>query len=416
VDEQGQQGRQDGQFAPAREFALWLRALQSFFNTANHPLSTSERADIAARNFKCETRVVHDTLLRCLHLLGNFEGGEQAQGLSDAKNSLGELSDTLKDAFHLSGALLEAQSVNSGGWAGLGSVLERELSRSDAAAQIVKAGQDADAACVPAPLVALARGLGPDELGEDMLAIFTSFARLLALLRFIESSLRGDAKLKRLLAVFALVNEETRSLLDFIEGRTLRVEGLDKKGREILDGTAYAIRMELRKAFDHELVGFCSVRQPPQIYARAENACGLLRDCYQQSVVALAQSFDPSIAGEKLFESFQTKLEQSLALRLDLWRLIQLVRTASNDTDALTPAQLLEGMNAFHEGSIRHLMYKDWEPLERFMEEVESARARAELAQTLHRFEAFLETLFGQVNMRAVLNGHPFDAKEEAKG
>ena len=47
--------------------------------------------------------------------------------------------------------------------------------------------------------------------------------------------------------------------------------------------------------------------------------------------------------------------------------------------------------------------------LERFIEEVESARAPGELSQTLHRFEAFLETLFGQVNMRAVLDGHPFD-------
>jgi len=414
VNEQGQQGKQDGQFAPAREFALWLRALQSFFNTANHPLSADERAEIATRNFKCETRVIHDTLLRCLHLLGSFEQGEQTQGLSDAKNSLGELSDMLRDTFRLSGALLEAPSVSNSGWAGLGSVIERELKRSDAAAQIVKAGQDADAAHVPAPLVALAKGLGPDELGEDMLAIFLRFARLLALLRFIESSLRGDAKLKRLLAVFALVNEETRALLDFIEGRALRVEGLEKSGREILDGTAYAIRMELRKAFEHELVGFCSIRQPPQIYARAENACGLLRDCYQQSVVALAQSHDPALAGERLFDSFETKLEQSLALRRDLWRLIQLVRTAS--AESLTTAQLLEGINDFHEGSIRHLMYKDWEPLERFVEEVESARTPAELAQTLHRFEAFLETLFGQVNMRAVLNGHPFDAKEEVRG
>jgi len=246
-------------------------------------------------------------------------------------------------------------------------------------------------------------------LAEDLLAIFCAFARLLALLRFIESSLRSDAKLKRLLAVFTLINEETRALLDFIEGRALRVEGLEMKGRDILDGTAYAIRMELRKAFEHELVGFCSMRQPPQIFARAENACGLLRDCYQQSVVALAQNFDPSLGGEKLFESFETKLEQSLVLRRDLWRLIKFVHRASADADKLTRAQLLEGISAFHEGSLRHLMYKDWEPLERFIEEVESARTPGELSQTLHRFEAFLETLFGQVNMRAVLDGHPFD-------
>ncbi|PYS97887.1 MAG: hypothetical protein DMF65_10700 [Acidobacteria bacterium] len=242
-----------------------------------------------------------------------------------------------------------------------------------------------------------------------MLAIFQSFARLLFLLRFIEHALKGDGKLKRLLAVFTLINEETRALLDFIEGRALRAEGLEKKGRDILDGTAYAIRMEMRKAFEHELVGFCSVRQPPQIFAKAENACGLLRDCYRQSVVALAQSFDPSLDGEQLFDSFRTKLEQSLALRRDPWSLIKLVHGASSDGDALAHERFTEGLHAFYEGSLRHLMYKDWEPLERFIEEIESARAPGELSQTLHRFEAFLETLFGQVNMRAVLDGYPFD-------
>ena len=42
-----------------------------------------------------------------------------------------------------------------------------------------------------------------------------------------------------------------------------------------------------------ELVGVGEMRQTPAIYARVENACGLLKDCYQQAVLALAQVFDP---------------------------------------------------------------------------------------------------------------------------
>ena len=432
MNEQPQQPTTGEPSTPARELAVWLRAVRSFFNTTNQPLTDAERADINARNFKCETGVVHDVLLRCLHLLSSVAQGESPPGakgeesgpestrathdasddelgLASVKDSLGDLSDVLRDSCRLAEALLESPSVSFGGWAGLGSVLERELRRSDAATLIVRAGGEADAAGLQAPLVALAHGLETDELSEDMLAVFQSFARLLCLLRFVEHSLKGGGKLKRLLAVFTLVNEETRALLDFIESRALRSEGLEKKERDILDGTAYAIRMEMRKAFEHELIGFCSVRQPPQIFAKAENACGLLRDCYRQSVVALAQSFDPSLDGEQLFDSFRTKLEQSLALRRDLWRLIKLVRVASSDGDTLARARFTEGLQAFYEGSLRHLMYKDWEPLERFIEEVESARAPGELSQTLHRFEAFLETLFGQVNMRAILYGHPFD-------
>ena len=54
------------------------------------------------------------------------------------------------------------------------------------------------------------------------------------------------------------------------------------------------------------------------IYAKVENSHGLLRDAFQQSVVALAQVFDPDLKGDKVFPQFQTKLEQSLAILLHL--------------------------------------------------------------------------------------------------
>jgi hypothetical protein len=435
VNEQPQQQRTGEPFPPARELAVWLRAVRSYFNHANQPLTDAERANISARNFKSEARVVRDALVRSLHLLGAVERGEvaaevagagdapgvnasasdraSAPALAGAGDSLSDLADALRDAAKLCEAMLDAPSVGIGGWSGLGRVLERDLKRSEAAG-LIEASQASSASAALAPLDALARRLKPDELGEDMAVIFDGFARLLELLRFIEVSLDGDAQLKRLLPVYALVNEETLALLDFIEARALRVEGVEPKVREILDGTAYAVRMELRKAFAHELVGVCQLRQTPQVYSKLETASGLLRDCYRQSVVALAQSFDPALEGSQLFPAFQTKLEQSLVLRRDLWSLVESVRRA--ESGALAPPLLLERLGEFHEGSQRFLMYKDWEPLERFTEEVESSRSPAELAQTLHRFVAFLETLFGQVNMRAVLSERPFDPKEEVRG
>jgi hypothetical protein len=432
VNEQAQKLKPPDEVPPAHELAVWLRALQSFFNASNHPLSEDERAAIGERSFNCETSVVRDALMRCLHLLESVARGESQQGLAGergvavdvsassvaaddglgfvgAKDSLGDLSDVFKDACRLSDALLESPSVSFGAWLSLGSVVERELRRSEVTHLILSAGHGADASELQEPLVALAHDLTPDDFGEDMLEIFHAFARQLALLRFVELSLKGDAQLKRLLPIFTLVHEETKALLDFIEGRALHVEGVERKVSEILDGTAYAVRMELRKAFEHELVGLCSVRQPPQIFAKVENSTGLLRDCYQQSVVALAQSFDPGMDGGRLFNSFQTRLEQSLMLRRELWRLIVLVRRASAEGDSFPKWRVLEGLKAFAEGSQRYLMYKDWEALDRFVEEVDSARSAGELSQTLHRFEAFLETLFGQVNMRAVLAHLPFD-------
>ncbi len=411
---------------------MWLRALRSFFNEANHPLTDAERAGLGERSFKCETGVVRDALVRCLHLLSNLARGEAVPGLAEegaaapvldatrhgdalglvgAKDSLGDLGEVFKDVSRLSDALLDSSTVGFAAWSSLGSVLERELTRSESVGLILAAGHAAGAAELQGQLVTLAHGLTPEDLGEDLLEIFRAFSRLLALLRFAEHSLKGDTQLKRLLPIFTLINEETRALLDFIEGRALRVEGVGRGASEILDGTAYAVRMELRKAFEHELTGLCSVRQPPQLYAKVENATGLLRDCYQQSVVALAQSFEPGLDGGTLFRSFTTKLEQSLELRRELWALVLLVARASADGHEPPATRVLEALDAFAEGAQRYLMYKDWDALERFAEELDSARDAGELSRTLHRFEAYLETLFGQVNMRAVLADLPFNPK-----
>jgi hypothetical protein len=43
------------------------------------------------------------------------------------------------------------------------------------------------------------------------------------------------------------------------------------------------------------------------------------------------------------------------------------------------------------------------------MEEAAAARGVVEVTPVLHRFGAYLETLHGQVSMRAVLADQPFD-------
>ncbi|HEX8291048.1 MAG TPA: hypothetical protein VF570_04785, partial [Pyrinomonadaceae bacterium] len=118
---------------PAQELAVWLRALRSFFSAANHPLTDAERVGIGERSFKCETGVVRDALVRCLHLLSSLARGESPPGLADeggaarvpeapaaaaagalglvgAKESLGDLGEVFRDVCRLSDALLESSS------------------------------------------------------------------------------------------------------------------------------------------------------------------------------------------------------------------------------------------------------------------------------------------------------------------
>lgn len=424
----------------ARALGLWLRALLSFFKVRNHPYGETEQTEAATRDWTNELRIARRCLLQSTQLALSLSKPRSEEKGSNVLTGTGELSlpdsltqadasnetqasvsndstvalaETLSNLCAMSDAMMEARAVSFHAYAHFGKMLARELERSTIAMRLVRASDHYAAASLQAPLMSIAQGVSaPAAQGADLLAIFTSLARMLQRLRFIEVVLRRDQPLKFLLPVFTLLHEEARALLEFIETRAMKTEGLNEAVFDTLDGTNYAVSMELRKVFAHELVGLSTMRQPTAIYAKVENAYGLLRDCFQQSTVALAQLFNPSLEGAQLFDTFQTKLQQSLALRRDLWTLLLLVRRAEKERDQRPVAPLLERLAEFREGSLRYLMYKDWEACERFMEEVGAARGAVELAPVLHRFGAYLETLHGQVNMRAVLATHPFDYPE----
>ncbi|MGI8566400.1 MAG: hypothetical protein ACR2LZ_07960 [Pyrinomonadaceae bacterium] len=306
-------------------------------------------------------------------------------------------------------ALLNTPRVGFRTWTSLGAIIERDISRSDVASQLTRTARDVNKAKLPSVLREITEKVEPEALSSDLLSVFFGLTELLEHLRFIKSLLQRDQPLKQTLPIFILVHEDTRNLLDLFETRCLRAKGLPEATVSALDGSAYAIAMEMRKAFEHELVGLSGAQQAPAIYAKVENAHGVLRDCFQQSLISLAQVFESTLDGTRIFRAFQTKLDQSLTLRRDLWVLLQHVQRAEKERDRRPVAPLVERLIAFREGSLRYLMYKDWESYERFLEEVAAARGAVELAPVLHRFGAYLETLFGQINMRAVFSAHPFD-------
>jgi hypothetical protein len=423
---------------PAREIVMWMRALRSFFNLYNHPFPEGNQESLLSHNWVNELRIVRATLLRSSQIVFssvNFEKSDNTifdetdtelatvTDLSSGQredveivvkdSELLNLAAALGDGYASCQSLLELRHLSLHDWVTLGQELGRNLNALEGTNLPAQLYSRQDLQNIPATLLNLTReAVKPAALGADMLSIFSSLFRLLDYLRIVESFLKKDQPLKQALPIFTLVHEEARALAEFIETRALRTEGLEKNIFETLDSTNYAIRMELRKVFAHELVGISTLQKAHFIYVKIENAHGLLRDSFQQSIVALAQVFQPELAGAQLFDAFQTRLEQSLALRRDLWTLLQIVRRSESAPAHETIKSLLKSLAWFREGSLRYLMFKDWESFERFMEDVDTARGADEFAAVLHRFMAYLEALSSQVNMRAVLVNHPFDYPE----
>lgn len=412
------------------ELHILQLALRSFFNLRNHSLSDAERAEIATHDFAPELKIVNQLLRRSLLLSLNctsnpphasFEMEEAAvfddislnavardSSTQEDNSPLVPLINTLSDLCRMCESVLTAK-VDFQVWTSVEQMVKREFEQSQFIEQLERRPRASTLLRQHAELHKLTERITPDTLAADMSAIFSQIMQMLEQLRLVETLLRQDAPLKQTLAIFTLVHEETRALVDFIEKRALHAEEIDGAVFDALDCTGYAIGVELTRVFGRELVGLASLRQSPAIYTKVENAHGLLRDSFQQSLVSLAQVFDAAFDGAQFFQSFRSRLEQSLVLRRDLWTLLQLVLQAEQDRDRRPLVPLLERLDAFREGSLRFLMYKDWETYERFVAEVLAARGAVELAPVLHRFGTYLEALFGQINMRIVLADHPFD-------
>lgn len=421
---------------PRLELGMMLIALRSFLQTQNHPFPENDYSAVLNHNWKSEVKIVCRCLLRASQLALNLVHNAERTNKSIEKNDefseldsllentelepkklddeatqeLLTLAEALSNLFSVGEAILESRNVSFQTWSGFGNVLSRELSQSDVTNKLSRfAMQNASSKLPPYFQKLIEEKVQTEVIGVEIKLLFEQLSRLLEWLRFVEQTLEKDQPLKQTLPVLSLVNQESQTLVDLIDNRVMKLKSLPQELFDILDGTSYAVKMELKKVFARELIGISAVKHSPTIYGKLESAHGLLRNSFQQSAVALVQAFDPSIDGARLFDNFQTRLEQSLLLRKELWQVMFIVRKAEQEAENFSMAKLNETLLTFRNGSMRFLMFKDWEACERFIDEVVASRGTIELTPVLHRLGAYLETLHGQVCMRAVLADYPFD-------
>ena len=237
--------------------------------------------------------------------------------------------------------------------------------------------------------------------------------QILAYLDVIGKMIERDEPLKPTQLVFARIYEQICRMNDFINNSLTRMKNENNEIYDLLDSIAYVASIELKKVYRQELSDISGVRPAIAVRAKIESAHGLLTDSFRQSLTGFAALIEPEISAADLFPAFQQKRENTLILRRAIWKLKQMVQLAEQNPDAFPLADLNKKLTDFTAVTMRGLMYKDWETFERFVEEVVRTRGKKDLVPLLHRFGAYLETLFGQINMRSVVADVPFDYKNE---
>lgn len=250
----------------------------------------------------------------------------------------------------------------------------------------------------------LVRQIDSPELKGLIGVVFQDLLRLLECVGLIENYLRQVDEAEETFALFQLVHDEARKLVEFIRTDALNSNVLSEELGETLDGITFALKHDLQRVFDTGQEVSSSDNSAQVVVGRLYRAHDILTNCLQQSTITLAMVFDPELVGAKLFNNSDMRYRQSLQLCQDLSELIQLVEKSEKASEEQTLTTLIDRVERFRSESMECLMYSDWPQFEGFCYKIDSSKTQpSELESLLHQFRCYLETLLGQVRMRNVL-------------
>jgi hypothetical protein len=253
----------------------------------------------------------------------------------------------------------------------------------------------------------LIRGIEDPADQRQAAKVFLELFRLLHYLEYTDPAHLPESQLRDTILPFALVTSETRMVLAYVEKRILKGAEVRRPLDEVYDSFVYCIPLELRKVVNTELSDISVTRHAENLRTRVENSHGILKDCFQQSIVQLAQAFDPGVDGARIFPDFTARREQSIRLRDGLVQVIREVRAFQAERNERNAVRMKETISSFYDHCIKYLMYRDWSGFELFYIEILKCTSMPALAQIAHRFETFLVTLLREVQKRSLLQGEP---------
>jgi hypothetical protein len=271
---------------------------------------------------------------------------------------------------------------------------------------------------LPKPFAEVVAWIASARVRELVANIYARQLRALEALAPIEKVLATSGEM-RVAPLFDELRSRCASLLSYITAEVVAADFLDEEVRAALDGTRFVIAHEMGKVFRSDffrsegvaarlartnVAGLARTNGDCVTRADVARAWGLMQNCLQQTAITLAQLFDPSACGERLFDNYQHKVEDSLALFHELKLLLRKVRRAEESTGILLKHSLVMHLELFRGETMHLLMYKDWAEFEGFVDDVRRAFEEMEgFDITLHKFASYLETLIHHVGMREVL-------------
>lgn len=391
----------------------WLAGLKSFMSGGSSSFGESQNST-AKGGYIHELRLARAALHRCsfmifeiLHRHGEGSRDESLGGTAIKFDELRRFSGVLREPIQLAESLHRGESVTLAEWQAWCRVSLDRFAADSTFHILDEMPSLGGLEITPQRLRELVARVSFD-LSTDLEIILPRFSRILRQLEIIGLMLERDEPLKPAMVIFSKIGEMTQKLIGDLNRRVSHAANAEDEFTATLDRASYTASIELKRVLRQELSGLTATRPPTIIYARAEAAHALLTESFQNILAGFARGIDPTIEAFDMFPSFGSKRERSIKLRADLHNVLVQVQAAEKKPSPKLLSDLKVTLLKYMDESLNYLFYKDTETFERFVDEVLIARRETDLVPILHRFGAYLETLFAQVNMRAVLEKHPF--------
>ncbi|MGD0884808.1 MAG: hypothetical protein ABSA46_08040 [Thermodesulfovibrionales bacterium] len=422
------------------ELDVLLRALDRFFTIEDLPFS---KEDISNRNFFDELATAKDAILRILGLLDVIIPESKRNVYWFQKFALAKyLNDEKRDAFReelykqdfpeKSLLLLYDSFVNLKGiimdilkteyipyltFTSIGQMIGKDLRENSYFNPFKKDLNPEFDVIENREISRIVKSIKERETKKYISVILLYLFKFLRYLRFADISSKYGSYNAALLVVLLLRSEIAlfKTRLEQIS-QNLLGDGL----QTLVKSLSYQFSIESKRVFEQELKKTFISKPSQYPQGRIENSHGILKNLTEQSIIQIVQFFKPEISGNEVFESFLTRLEQSLRLREDLLvleKLLIFMEEQTSDADRLRAFAVMRNfMLYFQSFTSRLLRYDDYEEFSSFFDRVHTftpddmhGKNLTKLMDRVKQFRIFIETCLRQLSHRSELIDRPAD-------
>ncbi len=421
------------------ELDVLLRALDRFFNIENLPVL---KEDVSGKNFFDEMNAVKDTILRVVGILDMlipetkknvywFQKFAQSKFLTDKKRDALREELYKQDVPEKSLFLLYDSFVNLKGiitdimktdhipyltFANIGQILAREL-RENVHFNPFRYDLNPQFDVIENREISrVVKEIAAQDMKKQVSVMLLHLFKFLRYLRYADASTRFGS-LNSSLLIILLLRSEFALFTGYLETVPRKLE--DQGLKTLVKAISYQFSMESKRVFLQELKDVFRNKSPQYLKGRIENGHGILKNLSEQSIAQIVHYFSPEVKESDIFETFVTRVEQSLRLREDimiLHRFLFLFEQATSEKKARIFDAMRNFMLYFQSFTFKLLRYDDYEEFVSFFSKMLAfnkneirGRGLDKLSDKTKQFRIFIETCLRQISNRAELTGVPVD-------